>query len=109
VADADIEACVREAHLRLGETLCPHTATAARLLQRLRAQGLAGDACLVATAHPAKFPEVVEPLVGAAVPLPAALAAMLARPSQAAPLAADEAALADVLRRGTEPGPGFLR
>ncbi|MCX7032717.1 MAG: threonine synthase [Arenimonas sp.] len=109
VADADIEACVRDAHRRLGETPCPHTATAVRLLQRLRAQGLAGDACLVATAHPAKFPEVVEPLVGTAVPLPAALAAMLARPSQAAPLAADEAALAGVLRRGTEPGAGFLR
>jgi threonine synthase len=109
VSDADIEATVRDAHARLGETLCPHTATAACLLRRLRAQGLDGDACVVATAHPAKFPEVVEPLVAGPVPLPAALAAMLARPSQAAPLEADQAALANFLRRGAEPGPGFLR
>ena len=109
VSDAQIEATVRDARARLGEIVCPHTATAACLLQRLRAQGLAGDACVVATAHPAKFPEVVEPLVGGAVPLPAALAAMLARPSGAEPLAANEAALADRLRRGAEPGPGFLR
>ena len=109
VADAEIRGGVRDAHRRLGETLCPHTATAAVLLERLRAQGLAGDACIVATAHPAKFPEVVEPLLGTDVALPAALAAMLARPSQAEPLPADEAALATALRRGTEPGPVFLR
>jgi threonine synthase len=109
VTDAQIEATVRDSHARLGETLCPHTATAACLLRRLRERGLAGDACVVATAHPAKFPEVVEPLVGGAVPLPEALAAMLARPSHAPPLAADDAALAALLRAGAEPGPGFLR
>lgn len=109
VTDACIEASVRDAHARLGHTLCPHTATAAWLLPQLRARGLSGDACVVATAHPAKFPEVVEPLVGGAVPLPGALAEMLARPSHAAPLAADEGALAQRLRRGTEPGTGFLR
>ncbi|PZO07069.1 MAG: threonine synthase [Lysobacteraceae bacterium] len=109
VADPQIEATVRDAQVRLGETLCPHTATAAWLLGQLRAQGLAGDACIVGTAHPAKFPEVVEPLVGGPVPLPEALAAMLARPSHAEPMAADEATLAALLRRGPEPGPGFLR
>lgn len=109
VTDAQIEATVRDAHARLGETLCPHTATAACLLQRLRANGLEGDACVVATAHPAKFPEVVEPLVGGTVPLPEALAGMLARPSHAAPLEADEAALAALLRGNAEPGPVFLR
>ena len=109
VDDAGIQATVREVHQRLGEILCPHTATAARLLQRLRAQGLAGDACVVATAHPAKFPEVVEPLVGMPVPPPQALASMLARASHAEPLAAEQTTLADWLRRGAEPGPGFLR
>ena len=109
VGDADIRATVRDVKTRLGETLCPHTATAACLLQRLRARGLGGDACVVATAHPAKFPEVVEPLVGRAVPLPAALSAMLDRPSHAAPLPAHEAALAALLRGDAEPGPVFLR
>ena len=37
---------------------------------------------LVATAHPAKFNDVVEPLIGATVPVPPALAALLSLPSQ---------------------------
>lgn len=98
VSDREIEQTVCDIHARLGETLCPHTATAARLLQRLRGRGEQGDWCVVATAHPAKFPEVVEPWVGRPVPLPDALAQMLARPSHAEPLAADEAALAERLR-----------
>jgi len=49
--------------------------------------------------HPAKFPDVVEPLLGQTVPLPAPLAAMLARPSRAQPLANDDVALRDLLRR----------
>jgi threonine synthase len=36
---------------------------------------------LVATAHPAKFNDIVEPLIGTAVPVPPALAALLALPS----------------------------
>jgi threonine synthase len=98
VPDREIELTVRDAHLRLGETLCPHTATAARLLQRLRERGETGDRCIVATAHPAKFPEVVEPLLDAGVPLPPSLAAMLARPTRSEPLAADEAALREQLK-----------
>lgn len=103
VTDDEIRDTVRDAHTRLGETLCPHTATAARLLQRLRQEGLSGDACIVATAHPAKFPEVVEPLVGGTVPLPVALAAMLTRPSRADPMPPDETALATELRRDPQP------
>lgn len=98
VPDREIELTVRDVHARLGLTLCPHTATAARMLQRLRARGESGDWCVVATAHPAKFPEVVEPLLDASVPLPPALAGMLARPSRSEPLAADEAALREQLR-----------
>ncbi len=37
---------------------------------------------LVATAHPAKFSEIVEPLIGVQVPVPPALAALLALPRQ---------------------------
>ena len=69
-----------------------------RVLQRLRARGAEGDWAVVATAHPAKFPEVVEPLIGGEIPLPPALAAMLAKPSMAAPLADDSNALKAELR-----------
>jgi threonine synthase len=36
---------------------------------------------LVATAHPAKFNDIVEPLIGSRVPVPPALDALLALPS----------------------------
>jgi threonine synthase len=98
VDDPAIAATIRAIHAGTGELLCPHTATAAQVLQRLRARGETGDWCVVATAHPAKFPEVVEPLVGAAVPLPPALARMLERPSAAQPVAPDEEALRALLR-----------
>ena len=71
---------------------------AAEVLDRLRARGEPGAWAIVATAHPAKFPEVVEPLLGEAVPLPPALQAMLDRPSHAQPLANDAEALRTLLR-----------
>lgn len=98
VDDPSIAATLRDTHARLGETVCPHTATALQVLQRLRRAGTPGDWCVVSTAHPAKFPDVVEPLTGSAVPVPASLAQMLARPSQAEPLDADASALKAVLR-----------
>ncbi len=87
VGDDDIRATIVTAFQRHGETICPHTACAVHVLQRLRANGAEGNWALVSTAHPAKFPEVVEPLIGAEVAMPPALAAMLERPSHAEPLA----------------------
>jgi threonine synthase len=91
VDDAAIRRAIVQ-HARHGELLCPHTATAAHLLERLRACGDEAPWTLVATAHPAKFESVVEPLAGRPLPVPPALAAMLARPSHAEPLAADDEA-----------------
>jgi len=59
----------------------PHTATAAAV----RAQVDDGPWVLVATAHPAKFDTVVEPLIGRDVPVPEALQTVMAR-STAAPI-----------------------
>src|SRR6185312_8622463 len=76
-----------------GEVFCPHTATAMHTLDRLRADGDAAPWAIVATAHPAKFDSVVEPLIGHPIPVPAALAAMLERHAEAKPIAADDKAL----------------
>jgi len=99
VDDDAIRAGIVRMHRDHGETICPHTACAVEVLRRLRESGADGDWAVVSTAHPAKFPEVVEPLVGHAVPLPPALAAMLARPGTAEPLADDADALRDLLRK----------
>lgn len=81
-----------------GEVFCPHTATAMHQLDRLREAGDASAWAVVATAHPAKFESVVEPLIAAQVATPAALTAMLERAAHAEPMAADDRSLGARLR-----------
>jgi threonine synthase len=56
-----------------GRVWDPHTATAAAALDQLEPR----DWIVVATAHAAKFPEIVEPIVGHEIEVPPALAALL--------------------------------
>ena len=83
VDDEQIEASIRKDYADFGFATCPHTATASHTWRQfddeLRA---ANDWILVATAHPAKFETIVEPLIGEAVPLPEELADILSRPSR---------------------------
>lgn len=97
VDDATIRKTIAEAPQRHGIIPCPHTATGLHVLQSLRATGDTRPWAVVATAHPAKFESIVEPLVGHAVQLPPALAECLARPAQALPMAADYAVLRSLL------------
>src|SRR5690606_28656649 len=86
VDDDTIRATIRARWERHREVFCPHTATAVHVLQTLRGDGADGDWAVAATAHPAKFEAVVEPLVGHAVEVPPALAELLARPAHATPV-----------------------
>jgi threonine synthase len=84
---ADARAC--------GRIWCPHSATAAEVHSRLPlARRRSGHWVIVATAHPAKFREIVEPLVGHAIPMPESLRQLFDRPVKYAEI---------------EPGPGALR
>jgi threonine synthase len=82
VSDEEIRATIRRDHRDLGQTWCPHTATAACVYRRLEPARRSRRWVVVATAHPAKFDDVVEPLIGTDVPVPEALAALLALPSR---------------------------
>ena len=93
VGDAQLRATIGDRFARYGEVFCPHTATAMHVLDHLRAEGEPGDWTVVATAHPAKFDSVIEPLIGRPIEVPAALAALLARPAHAEPLVATYPAL----------------
>ncbi|KAB7768144.1 threonine synthase [Xanthomonas maliensis] len=96
VDDAAIRHTIQQRFTRYGEVHCPHTATAVHVLAQLRAEGAeggTGDWAVAATAHPAKFEGVVEPLIGRDVEVPPALAALLQRPAHAEPLAPDYPAL----------------
>ena len=100
VDDDAIRARIVADHARFGQIWCPHTAVAAEVWARLSPAERRSQAwCLVATASPAKFPEVVEPLLGMTIPVPPALAALFGRPTSVQPLAADFAALRDAIER----------
>jgi threonine synthase len=83
VTDEQIRDTIRRGPKEWGEIWCPHTATAVvareRLQQTSKNGGFASDWILVATAHPAKFETIVEPLIGKLVEIPPALAALLDR------------------------------
>ena len=88
VEDASIRAQIAKDYARYGEVWCPHTATAFWVYDQLPPSRKTGQAWIVsATAHPAKFETIVEPVIGRAVPVPPALAELLRRPARSTPLA----------------------
>tara|TARA_B100000683_G_scaffold179684_1_gene173106 strand:+ start:600 stop:1892 length:1293 start_codon:yes stop_codon:yes gene_type:complete len=82
VSDAEIRDRIQRVKAEQGLVVCPHTATAFEVLAR---ENLAGSIC-VATAHPAKFPETVEPLIGEEVPIPPALQEILSKETRVSAL-----------------------
>lgn len=97
VTDAEIAKAIPAALGRFREVVCPHTACGLIALERLRNDGDQRDWCVVATAHPAKFETVVEPLIESTIDIPIALQILLDRPARAEPLAANLSALAAAL------------
>ncbi len=101
VTDAEIRETIRRDHAQLGQIWCPHTATAAFAYSQMSRQQQAERWVLVATAHPAKFNDIVEPLIGEPVPVPPALAELLAKPSLQTEVPASLEALREVLLEKT--------
>ena len=98
IDDGAIRARIRADHERYGAIWCPHTATAAEAFVRLdAARRQAGHWVLVATAHPAKFREIVEPLIGRPVPVPESLERLFKRPAHFAEIDATMPALCAAL------------
>ncbi len=83
-----------------GMPWCPHTATAAEVYARMSAGERAdGRWILVATAHPAKFREIVEPLTGSRIEIPESLAKLFSRPVSCTDLDPELAALSAALQK----------
>jgi len=100
VSDEEIRARIRAGYREYGQIWCPHTATAAEAWERLTpARRRARRWVLVSTAHPAKFREIVAPLIGREVPMPQTLERLFARPLQCVEIDATLAALRAVLLR----------
>jgi threonine synthase len=101
VSDDEIRVEIAATWRESGRIACPHTATALRVLRTLPARARAEqDWIAVATAHPAKFEGIVEPIVGRAVEVPPPLAALLDRPTHVQDFEPGLDALTAVLEHG---------
>ena len=100
VSDAAIQARIASDFGQYGKIWCPHTATAAEVYARMDAAERAKSRwVLVATAHPAKFREIVEPLIGERIEMPESLAKLFERPVSCANLEPELRALSGALQR----------
>ena len=76
VSDDQTRACIEEVYHRTGYVLDPHTAVGL-LAHQAQPTTPGTPSVVLATAHPAKFPEVVEEAIGRTVPLPAGIEAVM--------------------------------
>ena len=95
MSKSQIEKMVRKVFEEWGYVCDPHTAIAYAGLDAVPESDQ--PMAFLATAHPAKFKETVEPLIRAHIPLPRELAAALARPRQVHKIAPSLEALRELL------------
>jgi threonine synthase len=90
---------IGEVYRRHDYLLDPHSAIAWLALQDALAAEPDAAGVFVATAHPGKFREVVEPAIGRSVPLPRPLQDALGRPRHSVSMDVDYAALREFILR----------
>jgi threonine synthase len=99
VSDEQIRARIANDYRQFGKIWCPHTATAAEVHARMsQTERADGRWILVSTAHPAKFREIVEPLIGERIAMPESLAKLFERPVSCANLEPELRALSGALQ-----------
>jgi threonine synthase len=96
VSDDETRKTIAQVHDQYGYFLDPHGAVGWKAVDTLAGRLEAGPAAVLATAHPAKFSETVEPLTGP-IPVPIAIKTALERTARAGTIPAELTALADAL------------
>ena len=98
VDDETIRARVIAEYRASSYVWCPHSATAAEAFARMSPEQQAERPWIAcATAHPYKFADVVEPLIGATIAPPPALEAILTRETRKSEIPATLEALAEAI------------
>jgi threonine synthase len=97
LSDEETRSCIRRVHEETGYVLDPHSAVGYRALADAMGERGHGVGVLLATAHPAKFAEVVEPIVEEDLPIPEGLARYLDRERKVTLLEPREADLKELL------------
>ena len=102
VEDEAIRARMAAEFRASGYVWCPHSATAAEAYTRLSARERGERAWVAAaTAHPFKFAEAIEPVIGASIEAPPMLKAILGRAAHKLAIPPDLDALAETLAERT--------
>jgi threonine synthase len=90
---------MRRTYERCGYVLDPHTAVGVAAARRILQSGsLAEPTIVVATAHPAKFPEVVAKALNMTIPLPPQLEEAMGRPRLSVRIPAEYKRVTELLR-----------
>jgi threonine synthase len=97
VTDSKTRACIRRVHRETGYVLDPHTAVGFAALEKELGKRPNHVGVVLATAHPAKFAEVVEPLIGETLPIPRELTRCLEGERKVIPLEPRLGALRGIL------------
>jgi threonine synthase len=101
--DSQVIAEIGHVYREHGYVLDPHSAIAWLALQDRLVDQPDARGVFLATAHPAKFREVVEPAIGRSIELPRALADAISRPRHSISMPAAYNALEDFLRATQAP------
>lgn len=92
--ESDVASMIASMREKRGLLVDPHTAVGLVALEKLRRAGaVAGDAIVLSTAHPAKFPDAVEVACGVRPELPARFADLADRPERFLEASADADAI----------------
>jgi len=81
-ADVEVKATIKDVFDRTGYLLDPHSAIGYLGITKGQSAQGHGQGIFLATAHPAKFSEIVEPVIGQTIDRPAPLTQALERPRQ---------------------------
>jgi threonine synthase len=97
VTDLETKACIQRTAKETGYILDPHSAVGLAALETELSERPDTAGVLLATAHPAKFAEVVEPVMGRPLPVPPQLSQCLKRDRMVVPMEPRLEALMELL------------
>ena len=97
--DRETRDCIRDLWQRRRIAIDPHTAVGLLGLRRELQRRPGAHGVVLATAHPAKFAETVEPLIGETLPVPPGIARVVDRPRHSVMIPPELDALREVLTR----------
>jgi len=95
INDLEIKAAITQCYEHYDYLICPHTATAYARLEEVNDNEVW---VIAATAHPAKFEGIIEPLLKISIPIPGQLNRILKRSQEFKTIQADYKSLLEVLQ-----------